>query len=154
MSDATEFHWSELQRSPTRVERALLKHRRVRLLRRGKEPVILSATDSRDDIDDAAAVFAHALVDRSVHDAVAKSAAATWPWLSFFDADDQRTFSAELTSTLRACASIGEFGPLTHLLVRWRNTATAIAAGVDLKTPVRGDAGDVPRPRRRRGRAK
>jgi hypothetical protein len=137
---APDFHWSELQRSPGAVENAINEYRKVKIIRRGKSPLVLSAIDAADTgLQEATTVLAHVLGETAVLDGIAQRAAAIWPWLPLFDDDDRRTFSIDLATTLRACASLGEFGPLELLLTRWRNTASALALGVDLKTPVAGD---------------
>ncbi len=155
MTATPDFHWSELQRSPTVVEDAVDKHRKVKILRRGKRSLVLSDVDATaTGLLEATAVLAHLVGEAAVLDGIARSAAVTWPWLTFFDDDDRRSFSTELTTTMRACATLGEFTPLDLMLTRWRNTATAIALGVDLRTGVTDDGADVPRPRGRRGRQK
>lgn len=66
-------------------------------------------------------------------------AAHAWPWLKLFSQGDRATFLAEFGATLAACTAVNELEPLQVLLRQWRNTASAIAAGVDLRSPVTDD---------------
>jgi hypothetical protein len=148
-STTPEFNWSDLQRSPTRVEKALAKHATVRLKRRGDSPLVLSRVERVGaDIVDVSAHLLSALVgDGAGNDVISRAALDVWPWLRFFTERERQAFVAEFTTTITACAAVGEFLPVVTMLGQWKNTATAIAAGVDLRTPVGDDdAGAVSRP--------
>jgi hypothetical protein len=52
-----------------------------------------------------------------------------FPWLVFLERKHQEEFSREVVDIARACASIGRFDRLVVMLISWKDTAEAVAAG-------------------------
>jgi len=52
-----------------------------------------------------------------------------FPWLEFLNGPDRAAFAAEVIDVARACAAVSQFDRLTDVLMAWRATAEAIAAG-------------------------
>lgn len=156
MTTTPDFNWSDLQRSPVRVEKALAKHKSVRLLRRGDATLLLTRADEVGSglVDLIAQLFAGLAGDGAGADVIGRVAVDVWPWLTFFQPKERRLFVEEFTTMISACSAVGEFRPLMLLVQQWQNTATAIAAGVDLRTPVGDGAGDVPKPAKRNARGR
>ena len=52
-----------------------------------------------------------------------------FPWLEFLNASNRDSFATEVVDVARACAAFGQFDRLLDVLMAWRATAEAVAAG-------------------------
>jgi hypothetical protein len=126
------FTWSTFQRDPTLVERALNSHGRVALVRRDGDTILLVSQAEQDCARSVAELVVMLLgaVDPG------PSLERAFPWMALFSAGDRLRFEQEFTVLAKACVSIDELRPLHVLIQQWRNTASAVAGGVDLISPI------------------
>ena len=128
--------------------------RRLRLVRRDGEDLILESA-RRAEADDEAFALAARIISELVNrdEAVlARVFPVVFPWMRFLPPDEARAFVAEFTETARACADLETLMPLNAVAAAWRVTAE-IHADPDLcktlSTPLlEADYGPVPEPPR------
>ncbi|MBI2375536.1 MAG: hypothetical protein HYV07_16190 [Deltaproteobacteria bacterium] len=133
------FQWSEVQRHPAKVEKALRAHGRVSLERRGAAPMLL--LDSADQeanvhaVGAAAALLGALLKDSGEFptDALLRA----FPWATVLDERHRRLMADELVNAGVGGAALGELREFELIIRQWRNTAEAKAAGVDLSSSLR-----------------
>ena len=148
----TEVTWSSFLREPTSVER-LLERGDVLLRRRDGEPLRLTRAAGDENAREALATLARLLTAPVLREAlheIEQHLDGRLPWTRFLPAQDRSAFVREFVHAFEACADLGDYTALGRLLVEWKNTAAAYAAGdaVRLKRPLRGLGPRVPRPGR------
>ena len=137
------LQWSEVQRDPAKVEKALHTHGRVRLERRGRSSVLL--LDSADEavsfhaVGAAAALLGALLAERPVF--AANALVVAFPWANVFDEKGRLEMAQEIVEAGIGGAALGELRAFDVVIRQWRNTAEAKAAGIDLSSPIRTGAG-------------
>jgi hypothetical protein len=135
MNKMPTFTWSSFQRDPTSVDAALQQHGRVALKRREGKLVFLVNEDEHQGETTAVEALT-AFLAASPATSIFEGA---WPWLALFSPASQQHFITDYMRTARACLSLQEMRPLHVLVQQWKNTASAIAAGIDLTTPLNPD---------------
>lgn len=157
MTTMPVLQWSEVQRHPGKVEKALHAHGRVRLERRGRSSILLldsvNEAVSFHAVGAAAALLGALLAERPVF--AAEALVRAFPWASVFDEKGRVQMAQEIVDAGIGGAALGELRAFDTVIRQWRNTAEAKASGVDLSSPIRtgADFGIAKRPSKRRGGA-
>ncbi|MGD9996946.1 MAG: hypothetical protein AB7L17_04535 [Ilumatobacteraceae bacterium] len=119
-----ERQFSEFLRQPNEVVAELADHAVV--LRRRNAPALrLSEADREDERDEAFDALARLLRNLLVHSpaGLESSIDDVFPWATFLPPRDRRLFVDEMTQTMLAVATIGNFAPIGQLLREWKATA-------------------------------
>ena len=140
----TSFQSSELSRSPADVFAAAADHP-VRVTRRDGESLVLmseSADAARISLLDLAAQLV--AVSTSTEGTLAARMSDRFPWMLALSPADRETRADEVLAAARASFATNQHHLAIAELTSWRETATALAAGLD-KGPVEwlDDAGAV-----------
>lgn len=126
----TEFQSSELSRNAPKVFAAAEEHP-VTVTRRGAEPLVLmsgrDADAHRTLFEFAATLIAVTTDDRGT---LAERMADRMPWMLALSSADQETCATELVAAARASFATDQPHLAAATLTAWRETATAIAAGL------------------------
>lgn len=127
--------------------------RRLRLVRRDGEDLILESARQADEDDEAFALAARIISELLITDqaVLGRVFPAVFPWMRFLPPDEAPAFIAEFTQTARACAGLGTLMPLNAVVAAWRATAQ-VHADPDLFRALSApldevDHGPVPEPR-------
>ncbi|MCF6746255.1 type II toxin-antitoxin system Phd/YefM family antitoxin [Blastococcus sp. KM273128] len=121
---------SELSRNPAGVF-AAAEQGPVNITRRDGENFVLARSEDVDRERRAFAVAAN-LIAASLNQSgrsLGERLRQPFPWVQFLEPDDRERFAAEIIEVARACAAVGQFGPVLVTLAAWHSTAEAIAAG-------------------------
>jgi hypothetical protein len=150
--DAVAF--SDLINKPVATIRRLLYARRLRLVRRDAEDLVLISAATYDQqaaVMGAVTLMIVSLARRreSLGNTVDSIVADGFPWVRFLPPNEVREFTKELTETLQAADSIDNLTPVSELIAQWRHTAE-IYADPDLYAALTSDSdtdyGPVPEP--------
>jgi hypothetical protein len=150
--DAVAF--SDLINKPVATIRRLLYARRLRLVRRDAEDLVLISAATYDQhtvVVHAVTLMIASLARRREHlgATVDNIVADGFPWTRFLPPNEVREFTKELTETLQAADSIDNLTPVSELIAQWRHTAE-IYADPDLYAVLASDSdtdyGPVPEP--------
>ena len=124
------FQSSELSRNSTRVFAAAEDHPVSVTRRDGEDLVLMSKTEAaaRDKLLELAATLIGVATD--TRGTLADRMSDALPWMLALSPDDRVTCAADLLSAARASFSTGQAHLAVAELTAWRETATAIAAGL------------------------
>lgn len=156
MSIAEEIPFSQLiqhsRETVARLEQS--QSRRLRLVRRDGEDLVLESAE-RAEADEQAALTAARLIAEMLRgeetaQPVLQVLPAVFPWMRFLPEAAIRAFAVEFAETALASAELGNMAPLAPVIAAWRSTAE-VYADPDLHralgVPLDGmDYGPVPRP--------
>lgn len=146
--------FSDLINKPVATIRRLLYARRLRLVRRDAEDLVLisAATyDQQTAVVSAVTLMIASLARRREYlgETVDSIVADGFPWARFLPPNEVREFTKELTETLQAANSIDNLTPVSELIAQWRHTAE-VYADPDLHAVLTSDSdtdyGPVPEP--------
>lgn len=126
----TTFQSSELSRSAAEVFAAATDHP-VEVTRRDGEPLVLMSereNQARDALLELAAQLIAAATD--TNGSLADRLSDRLPWMLALTPDDQEQCARDLLRAARASFSTGQHHLAIAELAAWKETATAIAAGL------------------------
>jgi hypothetical protein len=157
MSVAEEIPFSQLIQHSRETVAKLEKSqsRRLRLVRRDGEDLVLESAE-RAEADDQGALAAARLLSATLQSddtavLLLGVLPAAFPWLRFLPEPAVRKFAGEFASTAVAAAELGNLAPLTPVIEAWRATAEVHAdpsLHKALTAPLDGtDYGPVPEPK-------
>jgi hypothetical protein len=154
----TVENWSDFLREPTRILPRVESGHDVVLRRRDGENLYLSLKSRAD-----ASNLGTEICARLLHEALGQIGEqqklqalllvvleARFPWARLLPPEALTTFMSEFTSTVEACASVGNTAKVAELLADWRATAEVYAdpeLAKNLKRPLAGNGAAVPRPK-------
>ncbi|MBC7793993.1 MAG: hypothetical protein H7Z43_09805 [Clostridia bacterium] len=149
---SSELAWSEFLRKPSRIE-PLLEKGDVVLRRRDGEPLRVSRAERGEEISEALATAARILAGSwsdEPRPSLEKRLDVQLPWTRFLPKVDRHVFGVAFLQQFEACADLGDFYALGHLLSEWKNTALLYAEGLasELNRPVVSVGSAVARPGR------
>jgi hypothetical protein len=150
----TEVPFSQLIQHPkdTMAKLEGNPRRRIRLVRRDGEDLILESAARAEAEDEALSMASRMFISLVKHDPGARalllSLPDVFPWVRFLPTDEVRAFLVELVETIRACADLGNMAAIAPVVAAWQGTAEIYSDPELLKAataPLDGtDYGDVP----------
>lgn len=101
------------------------RDRRLRLVRRDGEDLVLESARRAEDDERAALASARLLSEmlRSDEAALLRVLPAVFPWTRFLPDEAVREFAAEFSGTALAAAELGNMAPVGPVIEAWRATA-------------------------------
>jgi hypothetical protein len=146
--------FSDLINKPVATVRRLLHARRLRLVRRDDEDLVLMSARSYEEqrmVIDAATLTLVSLARhrRDIGPTLDRIIVEVFPWVRFLSPNEVREFTKELTETLIAADSIENMTPVAHLITQWKHTAEVYADPeiyAVLSSDSGADFGPVPAP--------
>lgn len=121
--------FSDLIRQPTATVERLEEggRRRLRLVRRDGEDLILESAERAEADDAAMSATTRLFVSLIKHDEGARllllALPDVFPWVRFLPTDEVRQFLLELVETAQAGAELGNLAALAPLVAAWKATA-------------------------------
>jgi hypothetical protein len=146
-----EVQWSEVQRDPKSVAK-LVDHEDVRIRRRDGAPLVLTREDRAAESSGGAMVAARAVraaFDRFAPDELIDMLSEEFPWAAVLPSGVRSEFALDFARTFRACAELGNWGPIDQTVHEWKATARVYldpSLVEDLTEPIEEDFGPVPPP--------